>query len=353
MKILVTGGLGYIGSHTCVELLEAGYEVVVLDNLSNSKEEVKDKIKEITGKEVKFYFGDMIDEKLVDDIFTKENIEAVIDFAGYKAVGESVQKPIEYYTNNIATVLVLLKIMKKHNVKSLVFSSSATVYGNPKQVPIKETDEIGGTTNPYGTSKLFVEQILKDLYISDNSWNIAILRYFNPIGAHKSGLIGEDPNGIPANLMPYIVKVASKELECLSVFGNDYDTKDGTGVRDYIHIVDLAQGHIKALEKLKKEQKGLYIYNLGTGIGYSVLDLVNTFEKVNHVKVNYKITDRRPGDIAECYADVSKAKKELGWEVKLGIEDMCKDAYNFILKNKYIAINNIKKIDNTNIKNKE
>lgn len=334
MKILVTGGLGYIGSHTCVELLQEGYEVVVLDNLSNSKEEVKEKIKEITGKEVKFYLGDMMDEQLLNNIFTTEKIDAVIDFAAYKAVGESVQKPIEYYMNNVSTVLVLLKVMTKHQVKKLVFSSSATVYGAPERVPIKETDKTGGTTNPYGTSKLFVEQILKDLYKSDNTWDIAILRYFNPIGAHPSGLIGEEPNGIPANLMPYIAKVASKELECLSIFGNDYPTKDGTGVRDYIHVVDLAKGHIKALEKLEKESQGLYVYNLGTGIGYSVLDIVNAFEKVNHVKVNYKITNRRSGDIAECFADPTKAKDELGWEASLGIEDMCKDAYNFILKNK-------------------
>ena len=308
MKVLVTGGLGYIGSHTCVELLEENHEVVVLDNLSNSKEEVKDKIKEITGKEVKFYFGDMINEELLDRIFTEEKIDAVIDFAAYKAVGESVQKPVEYYTNNISTVLVLLKEMKKHEVKKLVFSSSATVYGDPEHVPIKETDKTGGTTNPYGTSKLFVEQILKDLYKSDNSWDIAILRYFNPIGAHKSGLIGEEPNGIPANLMPYIAKVASGELECLSVFGNDYPTE--------------------------KEQKGLYIYNLGTGTGYSVLDIINAFEKVNQVKVNYKITDRRPGDIAECFADSTKAKEELDWQATLSIEDMCRDAYNFIQNRK-------------------
>ena len=334
MKVLVTGGLGYIGSHTCVELLQENYEVVVLDNLSNSKEEVKDKIKEITGKEVKFYLGDMIDEQLLDKIFTTEKIDAVIDFAAYKAVGESVQKPIEYYTNNVSTVLVLLKTMMKHNVKKIVFSSSATVYGDPERVPIKEEDKIGGTTNPYGTSKLFVEQILKDLYKSDNDWDIAILRYFNPIGAHPTGLIGEEPNGIPANLMPYIAKVASGELECLSVFGNDYPTKDGTGVRDYIHVVDLAKGHIKALEKLEKEQKGLYIYNLGTGTGYSVLDIVNAFQKVNNVKVNYKIAPRRPGDIAECYSDPTKAKEELNWTATLTIEDMCKDAYNFILKNK-------------------
>lgn len=335
MKVLVTGGLGYIGSHTCVELLTEGYEVIVLDNLSNSKKEVKDKIKEITGKDIKFYLGDMIDENLLDSIFKTEQIDAVIDFAAYKAVGESVKKPIEYYTNNVSTVLVLLKVMKKHEVKNFVFSSSATVYGEPKTVPIKESDKTGETTNPYGTSKLFVEQILKDLYKSDDTWNIAILRYFNPIGAHKSGLIGEEPIGIPANLMPYIVKVANKELECLSVFGNDYKTKDGTGVRDYIHVVDLAKGHIKALEKLNKEKQGLYIYNLGTGLGYSVLDIINAFEKVNNIKVNYKITNRRPGDIAECYSDPSKAKEELNWEATLTIEDMCKDAYNFVKKHNH------------------
>ena len=336
MSILVTGGAGYIGSHTVVELLNAGREVVIVDDFSNSKPEVLDAIRKITGKNFKFYELNYLDREKLDKVFKENNIEAVMNFAGFKAVGESVQKPIEYYTNNISTVLVLLKVMKKHNVKKLVFSSSATVYGNPEHVPIKETDKIGGTTNPYGTSKLFVEQILKDLYASDNTWDIAILRYFNPIGAHKSGLIGEEPNGIPANLMPYITKVANKELECLSVFGNDYKTKDGTGVRDYIHVVDLAKGHIKALEKLEKEKQGLYIYNLGTGIGYSVLDIINAFEKVNKVKVNYKIVDRRPGDIAECYSDPSKAKEELGWEATLTIEDMCRDAYNFV-KNKMIS----------------
>lgn len=334
MKVLVSGGLGYIGSHTCCELLQENYEVVVLDNLSNSKIEVIDKIKQITGKDITFYQGDMIDKKILQEIFSKEKIEAVIDFAAYKSVGESVSKPVEYYTNNISTVLVLLDTMKEYNVKKLVFSSSATVYGDPKRVPIKEEDETGNTTNPYGTSKLFVEQILKDLYHSDTTWDIAILRYFNPIGAHKSGLIGEDPKGIPANLMPYIAKVASKELECLSIFGNDYDTKDGTGVRDYIHVVDLAIGHIKALEKLEKEKSGLYIYNLGTGTGYSVLDLVTTFEKVNGIKVNYKIVGRRPGDIAACYADSSKAQSELGFEAKLGIEDMCRDSYNYVKNQK-------------------
>lgn len=333
MKVLVTGGLGYIGSHTCVELLEGGYDVVVLDNLSNSKEEVKDKIKEITGKDIKFYLGDMIDENLLDNIFTEEKIDAVIDFAAYKAVGESVQKPVEYYTNNISTVLVLLKEMKKHNVKKIVFSSSATVYGDPEHVPIKETDKTGGTTNPYGTSKLFVEQILKDLYKSDNTWDIAILRYFNPIGAHKSGLIGEEPNGIPANLMPYIAKVASGELECLSIFGNDYPTKDGTGVRDYIHVVDLAKGHLNSLDYVLKH-KGIDYYNLGTGKGYSVLDLVKTFEKVNNVEIPYKIVERRPGDIATCFADPSYAKEKLNWEAKLGLESMLSSAYLFSKSNK-------------------
>ncbi len=328
MRILVTGGTGYIGSHTCVELLNEGYEVVVLDNLSNSKIEVLDKIKKITNKEVKFYEGNMIDRSILEKIFDENKIDAVIDFAAFKAVGESVEKPIEYYTNNVSTVLVLLDVMKKYNCKNIVFSSSATVYGTPKEVPITEESETGGTTNPYGTSKLFVEQILKDLYKSDNTWNIVILRYFNPIGAHESGLIGEEPNGIPANLMPYISKVANGKLECLSVFGNDYDTKDGTGVRDYIHVVDLAKGHIKAIEKISKD-KGLFIYNLGTGVGYSVLDIINAFEKANGIKINYKIAPRREGDIAECYSDPTKAEKELGFKATKTIEDMCKDAWNY------------------------
>lgn len=329
MRILVTGGCGYIGSHTCVELLNNGYEVVVLDNLSNSKVTVLEKIKTITGCEVKFYEGDMIDEDILNRIFTENEIDAVIDFAAYKAVGESVQKPIEYYKNNVATVLELIAAMKRFNCKRLVFSSSATVYGAPEVVPITEDSKTGGTTNPYGTSKLFVEQILKDLYTSDNEWDIAILRYFNPIGAHESGLIGEQPNGIPANLMPYIAKVAKGELECLSVFGNDYPTPDGTGVRDYIHVVDLAVGHIKALEKLEKENKGLFIYNLGTGKGYSVLEMIDAFERANGIKVNYKIVERRPGDIAECYSDPAKAHEELGFVAKKTLEDMCRDAWNF------------------------
>lgn len=334
MNIFVTGCCGYIGSHTCVELLNNGYNVIGLDNFSNSKEIVLDKIKQITGKEITFYEGNMIDESILDKIFCENEIDCVIDFAAYKAVGESVEKPIEYYTNNVATVLNLLKVMKKFNCKSLVFSSSATVYGDPEVVPITEDAKTGGTTNPYGTSKLFVEQILKDLYKSDNTWNICILRYFNPIGAHSSGLIGEEPNGIPANLMPYISKVASKKLECLSVFGNDYDTKDGTGVRDYIHVVDLASGHIKAVEKLAREKKGLYIYNLGTGVGYSVLDMINAFERVNGIKINYKIVDRRPGDIAICYSNPTKAKEELGFSCKYGLDDMVKDAWNYENSNK-------------------
>ena len=329
MKILVTGGNGYIGSHTCVELLNNGYEVVILDNFSNSKRENLSKIKQITGKDFTFYEGNMIDESILDKIFTENKIDAVIDFAAYKAVGESVEKPVEYYTNNVSTVLVLLSAMKKYNVKKFVFSSSATVYGDPEVLPITEDCKTGNTTNPYGTSKLFVEQILKDLYKSDNTFDIAILRYFNPIGAHSSGLIGEEPNGIPANLLPYVSKVASGKLECLSVFGNDYDTKDGTGVRDYIHVVDLAIGHIKALEKLNKEGKGLFIYNLATGTGYSVLDIINTFEKVNNVKVNYKIVNRRPGDIAACYSDPTKAKEELGFVATKTLEDMCRDLWNY------------------------
>lgn len=329
MNIFVTGCTGYIGSHTCVELLTNGYNVVGLDNFSNSKKEVLDKITKITGKGIKFYEGDMLDSNILDKIFSENEIDCVIDFAAYKAVGESVLKPIEYYINNVSSVLTLLDAMKKNNCKRLVFSSSATVYGDPDTVPITEEAETGGTTNPYGTSKLFVEEILKDLYKSDNTWDICILRYFNPIGAHSSGLIGEEPNGIPANLMPYISKVASGKLECLSIFGDDYDTPDGTGVRDYIHVVDLAKGHIKAVEKLEKEQSGLYIYNLGTGIGYSVLDMVNAFEKVNGIKINYKIVGRREGDIASCYSNPAKAKEELGFVAEKTLEDMVLDAWNY------------------------
>lgn len=328
-KILVTGGAGYIGTHTCVELLNKGEEIVILDNFSNSSPEALENVKKITGKDIKFYEGNMIDRDILEKIFTENDIEAVIDFAAYKAVGESIQKPVEYYTNNVSTVLVLLDEMKKHNVKTLVFSSSATVYGNPEVVPITEDSKIGGTTNPYGTSKLMVEQILQDLYKSDNEWNIAILRYFNPVGAHESGLIGEDPKGVPANLMPYIQKVAAGKLQELSIFGDDYDTKDGTGVRDYIHVVDLAIGHVNALDRLKKDKSGMHIYNLGTGIGYSVLDMVNAFEKANNIKIPYRIAPRRAGDIAKCYSDPQKAKNEIGFEAKRTLEDMCRDAWNF------------------------
>lgn len=328
MKILVTGGTGYIGSHTCVELLNASYDVVVIDNFSNSKREVIDSIKKITSKDFKFYEGDVCDKELLRKIFSENKIDAVIHFAGYKAVGESVAKPLMYYRNNIGSTLSLLEVMDEFNCKRLVFSSSATVYGKPKSLPIKEDFGLS-ITNPYGSTKLMIEDILRDLYVSDNSWSIAILRYFNPIGAHKSGLIGENPNDIPNNLMPYIVKVACGELECLSVFGNDYDTHDGTGVRDYIHVVDLALGHIKAIQYILNS-KGIDEYNLGTGNGYSVLDLVNTFMKVNDINVKYKIVDRRPGDIDACYADASKALDILGWKATLGIEDMCRDAYNFV-----------------------
>lgn len=332
MKILVTGGAGYIGSHTCVELLNEGFKVVVIDNFSNSKSSSLDAIKKITGKDFKFYEIDYLDKDALNKVFEENKIDAVINFAGFKAVGESVQKPIEYYTNNISGALNLLDVMRKHNVKKFVFSSSATVYGNPEKIPLTEDCKIGGTTNPYGTSKLFIEQILKDIYASDNSWDIIILRYFNPVGAHESGLIGEDPKGIPNNLMPYIAKVATKELKELSVFGNDYNTPDGTGVRDYIHVVDLAKGHVLALNKLEKEGKGLFIYNLGTGTGYSVLDLVHAYEKANNVKVPYKIAPRRDGDIATCYSDPTKAKNELGFVATKTIEDMCHDSYKFVTR---------------------
>ncbi len=330
MSILVTGGAGFIGSHTSVELLNAGREIVIIDNFSNSKPEVLDNIKKITGKDFKFYNINYLDRKELEKVFEENKIEAVLNFAGYKAVGESVKKPLEYYENNISGALVLLETMKKYGVKKFIFSSSATVYGEPERIPITEDCKIGGTTNPYGTTKLFIEQILQDLYKSDNTWDIAILRYFNPVGAHESGLIGEEPQGIPNNLMPYIVRVASGELEQLSVFGNDYDTPDGTGVRDYIHVVDLAKGHLKALEKLEKEQQGIYIYNLGTGIGYSVLDMVKAFEEATGKKVNYKIAPRRAGDIAMCYSNPEKAKKELSWEATKTLKDMCQDSWRYI-----------------------
>ncbi len=334
MAILLPGGAGYIGSHTAVELLKAGKEIIIIDNFSNSKPEVLDKIKQITGKEFKFYELDYLDREKLEKVFEENKIEAVLNFAGYKAVGESVQKPIEYYTNNISGCLVLLDVMRKYGVKKFIFSSSATVYGDPKKVPITEESKTGGTTNPYGTTKLFIEQILKDIYVSDNTWDICILRYFNPVGAHESGLIGEEPKGIPNNLMPYVVRVASGQLKELSVFGNDYNTPDGTGVRDYIHVVDLAKGHVAALEKLDKEQNGIYIYNLGTGTGYSVLDMVKAFEKSTGKKVPYKIAPRRQGDIATCYAEPKKAKEELGWTATKTLEDMCKDSWNYINKQK-------------------
>ena len=332
MNILVTGGCGYIGSHTCCELLNKGHNVIIIDNLSNSKKEVVNYIKEITGRDVTLYIGDVCDKDLLRKIFNENKIDSVIHFAGYKAVGESVKLPLKYYRNNLDSTLSLCEVMSEFDCKNLVFSSSATVYGIPKKLPIKEDFPLS-TTNPYGTTKLMIERILKDLYTSDNTWHIALLRYFNPIGAHSSGLLGEDPNGIPNNLMPYIVKVATGELECLSIFGDDYDTKDGTGVRDYIHVVDLALGHIAAIHKIDKEP-GVYTYNLGTGVGYSVLDLVKTFSKVNNIIVNYKIAPRRPGDIAECYADTTKASDELHWHATKTIEDMCRDSYNFAIKNK-------------------
>ena len=327
MKILVTGGTGYIGSHTVVELLNNGYDVIVIDNLSNSKIDVVDKIKYITNKDFEFVKGDVCDYDLLKNIFSNNKIDAVIHFAGSKAVGESVEKPVEYYENNVGSTINLVKVMKEFNCKKIIFSSSATVYGIPKMLPLTEDMPLS-TTNPYGTTKLVNEWLLSDLYKSDTDWSVVLLRYFNPIGSEKNGLLGEDPNDIPNNLMPYIVRVATGELECLSVFGNDYPTHDGTGVRDYIHVVDLAKGHIESL----KCNKGLHIYNLGTGKGYSVLDLVKTFEKVNNVKINYKIVGRRAGDVAECYADPSKAFNELGWKSMLDINDMCRDSYNFILR---------------------
>ena len=333
MAILLPGGAGYIGSHTAVELLNEGKEIVIIDNFSNSKPQALEAIKKITGKDFKFYEMDYMDREKLEKVFEENQIEAVINFAGYKAVGESVQKPIEYYTNNVSGALVLLDTMKKYGCKKFIFSSSATVYGDPEIIPLTEDCKTGGTTNPYGTTKLFIEQILKDIYKSDNTWDICILRYFNPVGSHESGLIGEEPQGIPNNLMPYIVRVANGQLKELSVFGNDYNTKDGTGVRDYIHVVDLAQGHVSALNKLDKEGKGLYIYNLGTGTGYSVLDMVKAFEESTGEKVPYKITERRPGDIATCYANPKKAKEELDWEAKKTLQDMCRDSWKFIQNN--------------------
>lgn len=328
MKILLTGGAGYIGSHTAVELLKAGYDVVIGDNFVNSKPEVLEKIKQITNKDFKFYEVDFTNLKGVEEIFENENIDVVVHFAGLKAVGESCSIPVEYYRNNIDSTLTLLEVMKKHDVKNLVFSSSATVYGVPKEVPLKENMPTS-CTNPYGWTKLMNEQILTDVSKANPDFSIVLLRYFNPIGAHESGLIGEDPNGIPNNLMPYITKVAKGVLPNLNVFGNDYPTKDGTGVRDYIHVVDLAKGHLKAID-YSANHRGIETFNLGTGTGYSVLDIVNAFERVNNVNVPYEIVERRSGDIAECYADASKAENILGWKAEKGLDEMCRDAWNFV-----------------------
>ncbi|MBQ3919586.1 MAG: UDP-glucose 4-epimerase GalE [Oscillospiraceae bacterium] len=329
--ILVTGGAGYIGSHTCIELINAGEDIVIVDNFSNSKPRAIELIKEITGKDVKFYEADLLDRDAVRKIFDENDIESVIHFAGLKAVGESVSKPIEYYHNNITGTLILCDEMRRHGCKRLVFSSSATVYGSPKSVPIREDFPLS-TTNPYGTTKLMIERILQDIHTSDNEWSIALLRYFNPIGAHKSGKIGENPNGIPNNLMPYIMQVAVGRLPELGVFGNDYPTHDGTGVRDYIHVVDLALGHLKAIQKIRS-MNGVGIWNLGTGNGYSVLDIVNAFTKASGVEIPYSIKARRPGDIAECYADPTKALNELGWKAERDINEMCEDSWRFIRNN--------------------
>ncbi len=328
MSILVTGGSGYIGSHTVVELINAGYDVVVCDNLSNSSEKSLDRVAQITGKKVPFYKADIRDRDAMNAIFDKEEITSVIHFAGLKAVGESVSKPLEYYDNNINGTLVLVDVMAKHGVKNLIFSSSATVYGSPAFIPITEECPKGQCTNPYGWTKSMLEQILSDIQFADKEWNVILLRYFNPIGAHKSGLIGENPNGIPNNLMPYVTQVAIGKRPELGVFGNDYDTHDGTGVRDYIHVVDLAQGHVKALKKIE-EKAGLKIYNLGTGNGYSVLDIVKNFEAATGVKIPYAIKPRRPGDIATCYANADLAEKELGWKAQNGILEMCEDAWRW------------------------
>ena len=333
MSVLVTGGCGFIGSHTVVELLEEGQDVVIVDNLCNSKIEVLGKIEEITKRKPKFYQVDLCQKEELNQIFQKEKIDSVIHFAGLKAVGESVREPLRYYQNNLISTLNLLEVMEKHDCFQLVFSSSATVYGDVKKLPIKEDTPLS-TTNPYGTTKRMIEEILTDVaHANPEKWRICILRYFNPIGAHSSGLIGEDPHGIPNNLMPYIVKVSQKELDHLTIYGNDYNTEDGTGVRDYIHVVDLAQGHLKALEKIRKSN-GIFIYNLGTGKGHSVLEIVQAFERVNQVKIPYVIGARRPGDIASCYADVTKAKEELGFVASKTLDDMVRDSYHYVQKNK-------------------
>lgn len=328
MKILVTGGAGYIGSHTCVELLNAGYDVVVVDNLYNASAKALDRVREITGKDLTFYEADVLDAPKMDEIFKKEQVDCVIHFAGLKAVGESVVKPLEYYKNNINGTLVLCEAMRKNGCKNIIFSSSATVYGNPAFIPITEECPKGTPTNPYGWTKWMIEQILTDLHTADPEWNVILLRYFNPIGAHKSGLMGEDPKGIPNNLLPYVAQVAIGKLKCLGVFGDDYDTPDGTGVRDYIHVVDLAAGHVKAINKIK-ENPGVKIYNLGTGKGYSVLDVVKAFSKACGHDVPYEIKPRRAGDISTCYSDASLAKKELGWEAKYDIDEMCEDSWRW------------------------
>ncbi|ADK07988.1 TPA: UDP-glucose 4-epimerase GalE [Bacillus cereus biovar anthracis] len=332
MAILITGGAGYIGSHTCVELLNNNYKIIVVDNLSNSSIESLNRVKEITGKQFEFYKENVLNREKTNEIFLENNIEAVIHFAGFKAVGESTTIPLAYYYNNIISTIVLCDVMQKHNVKNFIFSSSATVYGIPKTSPITEEFPLS-VTNPYGQTKLMIEQIMRDVAKADDEWSIALLRYFNPFGAHQSGRIGEDPNGIPNNLMPYVTQVAVGKLKELNIFGNDYPTKDGTGVRDYIHVVDLAKGHVKALEKVLKT-KGVEAYNLGTGKGYSVLEMVNAFEKVSGKKIPYKVIGRRPGDVAICFADVSKAKRELGWEAEYGLEEMCVDSWRWQVNNK-------------------
>lgn len=333
-KVLVTGGTGYIGSHTVVELLNSGKEVVIVDNCSNSNPEVLDRIKKITGKDVKFYNIDYLKKQDLEKVFEENEIDSVINFAGYKAVGESVKEPLKYYHNNVSGAIVLLETMQKYNVKKFVFSSSATIYGVQEEVKYAETMQRGQASSPYGTTKIMIEKILEDLYFADNSWDIAILRYFNPVGAHESGLIGEDPKGIPNNLMPFIMKVANKEIDHLSIFGNDYkETKDGTCARDFLHVVDLAVGHIKALEKLDKENSGVFVYNLGTGNPYTVQEMVDTFIKVNNVDVPYQYAERRDGDLPVFYADSNKAKTELGWTATRTLEDMCRDSWNFVLKN--------------------
>ena len=331
MAILITGGAGYIGTHTMVELLEAGRELVVVDNFCNSKPCSLERVKQITGKDFKFYEVDLLDREALEKVFEENDIDSCIHFAGLKAVGESVSMPLWYYHNNITGTLILLETMKKYGAKRIVFSSSATVYGKPASVPITEDFPLS-TTNPYGETKLMIERILKDLYVSDPEWSISVLRYFNPIGAHKSGLIGEDPQGIPNNLLPYVAQVATGKRECLSVFGNDYNTPDGTGVRDYIHVVDLAAAHLKALERAEKVT-GIDYFNVGTGTGYSVLDIIRAYEQTTGAKINYKIVARRPGDIDECYANPKKAYELLGWKARYNIEDMCRDSYNWQTKN--------------------